>query len=72
MQASVPQCTPLVSSRGQVLGVFSTHHKAPHRPTIRDLQAVDYFAQWAASLLEWHESPRSPIAQVRNPGSKFG
>ncbi|MGB2634130.1 MAG: GAF domain-containing protein [Candidatus Acidiferrum sp.] len=67
------QSTPLVSSRGHVLGVFSTHHKAPHRPSVRDLQTIDYFAQWAATLLEWHDSPLHPrrdVAKSRNPRLK--
>ncbi|MGB9468512.1 MAG: GAF domain-containing protein, partial [Candidatus Acidiferrum sp.] len=67
------QSTPLVSSRGNVLGVFSTHHKTPHRPSVRDLQTIDYFAQYAATLLEWHDSPidaRRDAPKSRNPRLK--
>jgi PAS domain S-box-containing protein len=46
------QSTPLVSRSGQVLGVFSTHYRAPHRPDERELRMVDVLARQAADLIE--------------------
>lgn len=46
------QSTPLLSRTGQVLGMFSTHHCAPHRPDERQLRILDILARQAADLIE--------------------
>jgi len=45
------QSTPLVSRSGQLLGMFSTHYKAPHRPDDRTLQFLDLLARHAADII---------------------
>jgi len=49
------QSTPLIGTRGQLLGVFSTHCSMPGRPTVKELSDLDYFAAWAGALIEWHK-----------------
>jgi signal transduction histidine kinase/CheY-like chemotaxis protein len=46
------QSTPLMSSRGQLLGMVSTHFSAVHRPTERELRLMDLLARQAADFLE--------------------
>jgi PAS domain S-box-containing protein len=46
------QSTPLFGRTGRVLGVFSTHYRAPHRPAERDLRLLDVLARQAADLIE--------------------
>ncbi|PXW65394.1 ATP-binding protein [Methylobacterium sp. B4] len=46
------QTTPLMSRSGRLLGMISTHWKAPHEPTERDLRLLDILARQAADLLE--------------------
>ncbi len=46
------QSTPLVSRSGNLLGMFSTHYKAPHRPTDRELRLMDLLARHAADFIE--------------------
>ena len=46
------QSTPLVSRSGNLLGMFSTHYKAPHRPTDRELRLLDLLARHAADFIE--------------------
>lgn len=46
------QCTPLVSRSGQLLGMFSTHYRAPGRPTEGQLRLLDILARQAADLIE--------------------
>lgn len=46
------QSTPLVSRSGQVLGMFSTHYHAPHRPGERELRMLDLLARLAADMIE--------------------
>ena len=49
------QSTPLIGTKGQLLGVFSTHYPIPTRPNSAELRNLDYFAKWAAALIEWHD-----------------
>jgi len=46
------QSTPLMSRSGQLVGMISTHWKASHRPTERDLRLLDILARQAADLIE--------------------
>jgi signal transduction histidine kinase/DNA-binding response OmpR family regulator len=46
------QSTPLLSRRGELLGVLSTHFRRPHRPSERDLRLLDLYARQAADFIE--------------------
>jgi hypothetical protein len=46
------QSTPLVSGRGKLLGMISTHYKDPYRPTDRQLMFMDMLARQAADYIE--------------------
>ena len=44
--------TPLTTRRGELLGVFTTHYRSPHRPADRELRLTDLLARQAADWLE--------------------
>src|SRR5512143_1177418 len=46
------QSTPLVSRGGRLVGVISTHWRAPHTPAEADLRSLDVLARQAADLIE--------------------
>jgi signal transduction histidine kinase/ActR/RegA family two-component response regulator len=46
------QSTPLLSRAGEVVGVLTTHHRSPRRPSERELRLIDLYAHQAAHLLE--------------------
>jgi len=46
------QSTPLLSRRGKMVGMLSTHWRTPHHPTDRNLGLLDILARQAADLLE--------------------
>ena len=46
------QTTPLLSRRGELVGMISTHWKVPHAPSERDLRLMDILARLAADLIE--------------------
>jgi PAS domain S-box-containing protein len=46
------QSTPLLSRDGSLLGMISTHWKAPHTPEERELRLLDLLARQAADFLE--------------------
>ena len=46
------QSTPLLSRRGKMVGMLSTHWRNPHHPTERNLGLLDILARQAADLLE--------------------
>jgi PAS domain S-box-containing protein len=46
------QTTPLLSRRGQLVGMISTHWKVVHEPSERDLRQFDILARLAADLIE--------------------
>jgi PAS domain S-box-containing protein len=50
--ARAVQSTPLVSRSGRLVGMLSTHYRAPRRPTDRDLHLVDLLARQAADCIE--------------------
>lgn len=46
------QTTPLLSRRGELVGMISTHWNQCHTPTERDLRLMDILARLAADLIE--------------------
>ena len=46
------QSTPLISSRGVVLGMISTHFPQPHTPSDHELRLIDLLARQAADYIE--------------------
>ena len=46
--------TPLLSHRGDVLGMMTTHFRQPHRPCERELRITDLYARLAAEIIERH------------------
>lgn len=46
------QSTPLLSRTGRLVGMLSTHWRAPHHPSERDLRLLDILAPQAAYLIE--------------------
>src|SRR5690606_15128977 len=46
------QSTPLFSSDGRLLGMFSTHFASPHRFSERDYRLLDQVAQQAGRIVE--------------------
>lgn len=46
------QSTPLLGRSGEILGMFSTHYRAPHRPDPRTLRTLDLLAEHAAYAIE--------------------
>jgi PAS domain S-box-containing protein len=60
------QSTPLVSHRGELLGMLSTHFRKPHRPSDYELRLTDIFVQQAARMLERNrtEEERYKLAAI--------
>jgi len=46
------QTTPLLSRRGELVGMITTHWKSCHVPSERDLRLLDILARLAADLIE--------------------
>ena len=46
------QSTPLIGKSGDVWGMLSTHYRTVTEPRKKDLRLIDYFAGWAAEILE--------------------
>jgi PAS domain S-box-containing protein len=46
------QSTPVLSRRGEFVGVLSTHFRRPHRPPLRELRFTDLYASCAAEIVE--------------------
>ena len=46
------QSTPLMGKPGAIWGMLSTHYRTVTRPGKKDLRLIDYFAAWAAEILE--------------------
>src|SRR5262249_2640031 len=44
--------TPLLTRSGELLGVFTTHYREPHRPTERGLWLTDLLARQAGDWIE--------------------
>lgn len=56
------QSTPLVSRKGEVLGVISTHFRRPHRFSGTMLRFTDLYARHAAELAERHRAEAALLA----------
>jgi GAF domain-containing protein len=46
------QSTPIMSRRGELLGVLSTYFRDPQQPSERALRMIDLYARQAAEFLE--------------------
>lgn len=46
------QTTPLIARSGNIVGMISTHWRAPHQPSERDFRLFDILARQAADLIE--------------------
>ena len=62
------QSTPLFSRSGKMLGMISSHWRAPHVPTERDLRLLDILARQAADLIE-RKAGRRGVARKRTPSA---
>jgi PAS domain S-box-containing protein len=56
------QTTPLLSRRGNAVGMVSTHWRDPHVPSERDLRLLDIVARQAADLIE-HRNAQEGVRQ---------
>ena len=56
------QSTPLVSRSGEVVGMFSTHYRAPRHPSQRELHLLDVLARQAADLIERKRAEAAALA----------
>jgi GAF domain len=45
------QSTPLVDCAGRLIGMVSTHHRRPHRPSGTDLQVMELYGDFAGEAL---------------------
>jgi len=45
------QSTPLVDYAGRLIGMVSTHHRSPHRPSGTDLQIMQLYGDFAGEVL---------------------
>lgn len=59
------QSTPLRGSKGQLLGILSTHFKAPHCPTAMELRLLDLYAQQAERVIERKQAEEALRAKER-------
>jgi PAS domain S-box-containing protein len=44
--------TPLITRRGEIVGVLSTHFRQPHRPSERETRLIDLCARQAVDFIE--------------------
>jgi signal transduction histidine kinase/CheY-like chemotaxis protein len=44
--------TPLITGRGNIIGVLSVHFRQPHRPSNRETRLIDLYARMAADIIE--------------------
>jgi hypothetical protein len=64
------QSTPLVDYAGHLIGMVSTHFRRPHRPSDRDLQIVELYADFAGEALTAHlgrppgDGPADPVGRA--------
>ena len=56
------QCTPLVSRKGELLGVISTQFRQPHRLSDTVLRFTDLYARQAADLVERNRAEAALLA----------
>lgn len=64
------QSTPLADYAGRLIGMVSTHHRNPHRPSGTDLQIMQLYGDFAGELLARQlgtpagEDPDDPIGRA--------
>lgn len=66
--------TPLKSSKGNVLGVFTTHFREPYQPAERELRLLDLPARQVADYLERkgaEETEKLLLQELANTESKL-
>lgn len=61
------QSTPLITRRGRLVGMISTHWNRPHTPDAGELRKFDILARQAADILEHREAERS----IRDSEQRF-
>jgi len=61
------QSTPLISRKGTLLGMFSTHFSRPHKPDDHQLRLLDLLARQAADIIEREQS----AIAIRESEEKF-
>lgn len=59
------QATPLISRRGDLLGILSTHFRQPHCPTESQLRMLDLYAQQAVDAMEAGRIARTALRGER-------
>jgi two-component system CheB/CheR fusion protein len=59
------QSTPMISRSGEVVGVLSTQHREPHRPTGQEMQLLDLVAWTAANFIERHRAAASTAEELK-------
>ncbi len=62
------QTTPLIARSGNLVGMLSTHWRAPHAPSERDLRLLDVLARQAADLMDnarLHEQRVKLVAELQ-------
>lgn len=55
---------PLLSRRGDLLGVLSTHHGRPRSPSLRERRLIDLYTRYAASAIESAQLYRQAQGEV--------
>ncbi len=58
------QSTPLLTRRGQPVGMISTHWRQPYQPTERELRFLDLLARQAADAIERAQSDQALRAEM--------
>ena len=61
------QSTPLIGKSAGIWGTLSTHYRTVTQPGKKDLHLIDYFAGWAAEILEAEHCAAHPEARSRIP-----
>lgn len=59
------QSTPLITRGGDLIGMLSTHYRAPTQPTERDLRLLDILARQTADLIERQRAEAALLASAR-------
>src|SRR5207245_3234028 len=57
--------TPILSSRGEVLGTFATYYREPRSPTAEEHNVMDRFTQIASIALEGEQAEDALREQAR-------
>lgn len=65
------QSTPIIGESGHIWGMLSTHHRTVIHPRQKDLLLLDYFAGWAAEILDadyYGAHPRARLSSKNGHG----